>query len=128
MTALVYAYQHMTSRVTLGDISVARSFQFAKINQKSAVTFCVLGIMLLGAFQYLGALYEIFAFGLRLQDESREIGALSQEVDSLELRTQRAAANFPIEHKELLSSMEKISQVRYVTGEQEAVSYVSLHQ
>ncbi len=128
MTALAYAYQNMASRITLGDMGIARSFQFARINRKSAVTFCLLGIMLLGAFQYLGALYQVFSFGLRLQSENREVGALDQEVNALELKTQRAAANFAVEHQEALSSMEKISQVRYITGEQETVSYASSRQ
>lgn len=128
MTALIYVYQNMASRMTLGEIGIARSFQFAKTNQKSAVTFCLLGVMLLGAFQYLGALYAVFSFGLRLQSENREVGSLDQEVDALELKTQRAAANFAVEHQEALSSMEKISQVRYITGEQEAMSYASSRQ
>ncbi len=118
----------MTSRLTLGDMNITRSFPFARINRKSAVTFCLLGIMLLGAFQYLGALYQIFSFGLRLQDENREIGVLDQEVNALDLKIQRAVANFAAEHQEALSSMEKISTVRYITGAQEAVSYASSHQ
>jgi len=122
MTALVYAYQYAALRIHLDDSRIARSLRFVVINRKGAVTFCLLGIMLIGTFQYLGALYTVFSFGLRLQNEGRAIGALDREVDALELKIQRAAADFSVEHKELLGSMEKISQVRYVTGKQEAVS------
>lgn len=127
MTALAYAYQNMASRMTFADLGIARSFHFAEMNKKSAVTFCLIGIMLFGAVQYLGALYAVFSIGLRLQTENRQIRVLGQEVDALELKTQRASANFPVEHKEVLDSMEKISQVRYLTSGEEAVSYISSH-
>lgn len=125
MTALVYAYQNMASRMTLGEIGIAQSFRFAEINRKGTLTFCLLAVMLLGSLQYIGALYAVFSVGLRLQTENRHISSLSQEVDALEVRTQRASANFSMEHKDLLDSMEKISQVKYITGTQETVSYVS---
>lgn len=115
----------MTSRMTFADLGIARSFHFAAMNKKSVVTFCLIGIMLFGAVQYLGALYAVFSIGLRLQTENRQIRVLGQEVDALELKTQRASANFPVEHKDALDSMEKISQVRYLTGGEEAVSYIS---
>ena len=83
--------------------------------------------MTLGALQYLGALYGVFSFGLQLRDQDRQVTQLGKDVDSLELQVQRAAASFPAEHKDLLSSMEKISDVRYLTGENVAVSYVSVH-
>ncbi|MBI3442751.1 MAG: hypothetical protein HY007_03215 [Candidatus Sungbacteria bacterium] len=125
MTALAYAYEHIASRMAFGNTGAVRSFQFARINQKSTVTYCLIGLMALGAIQYLGALYSIFSFGLRLQSENRQISRLSGDVDALELNVQRISANFPVEHKEQLDSMEKISQVLYLRQDQKVVSYVS---
>lgn len=117
----------MTSRVSLRERVAFRPVRFARINQKGLVTFCLLGIITLGALQYLGALYGVFSFGLQLRDENRQIAQLSEDTDGLELKVQRSAATFLVEHKELLDSMEKISEVRYLTGENVAVSYVSVH-
>ena len=117
----------MASGTSLRERIAFPTVQFARINCRGIVTFCLLGVMALGALQYLGALYGVFSFGLRLRDENHQVIQLSEDVDSLELQVQRAAASFPIEHKDSFSLMEKISDVRYLTGENVAVSYVSVH-
>jgi hypothetical protein len=102
-----------------------RVFRFADLNQKGLITFCLLGIMALGAVQYLGALYGVFSFGLRLRGEEGQIAQLSEEATMLELKVQQTVTDFALVHKELLSSMEKNSEVRYLTGESVAVSHIS---
>ena len=125
MTALVHAYQHIVAQVPLCTVPRASWFQFAKINQKGIVTFCLLAMIALGALQYLGAIYGIFFSGFELQRETRQVAQLTKETDRLELSVQETGAQFPIKYKEILVSMEKISEVTYVTGENAAVSYIS---
>lgn len=114
----------MASRVSSADRAAFRTISFAGINKKSMVTFCLLGVIALGTLEYVGALYGIFSFGLQLRDQNREIAQLRKDTDRLEVSVQRSAANFPVEHKEQLNSMERISEVRYLTGENVAVSYM----
>lgn len=125
MTALAYAYQHMASRTLFGALGIARPFQLVRIGQRKVLGWLLLGVIVLGAAQYLGALYGVFSFGLRMQNEYRQIADLQTEVDALELDVQRFAANFPAEHKEFLDNMEKISHVRYVTQDARMVSYAA---
>ena len=124
MTALVYAYQHMASRVSAHERFSAIVHGFDRANKKNIVTVCLLGVLMLGALLYLGALYGIFFSGFQIQSENRRIAELAKANDELELNIQRVTASFPARHKETLSSMEKISEVRYVTGAGVAVSYI----
>ena len=128
MTALVHAYQQMISSVPLRAPIGVRAFRFEKINQKGIVTFCLLGLIGLGALQYVGALYGIFFSGLQLQVQNQEIARLTETTNELELNIQRAGAGLVTDHKDILDAMEKISQVRYITEENVAVSYMPAHQ
>ena len=125
MTALIQTYQNITARISLGERAVSQSFRFARINERGIVTYCLLGVMALGALVYLAAVYAIFFSGFQVQSQQRDMVQLNNEREGVELKVQQAMAGFEATHWELLNGMEKISEVRYVSDEESAVSYMS---
>ena len=125
MTALIQTYQNITARISLGERAVGESFRFVRINDRGIVTYCLLGIMTLGALVYLAAVYAIFFSGFQVQSQQHQMVQLNNEREGVELKVQQAIAGFETTHGDILNGMEKISNVRYLGDEQSAVSYMS---
>ena len=125
MTALIQTYQNITARISFGERAVSQSLRFARINERGIVTYSLFGVMALGALVYLAVVYAIFFSGFQIQTQQRQIVELDTEQEGVELQVQQAMAGFETTHGDILNGMEKISEVRYVSDEQSAVSYMS---
>lgn len=98
------------------------SERFYDLNQKGFVTVVLALAIILSAAIYLAALFLTFDLGLKIQVAEKEAAALKNTASALEFQIQKKETSFVLNHKETLGLMEKVSDIRYLTLENFAVS------
>lgn len=71
---------------------------------------------------YLGSLYITFKTGFTLQEVTNRIAKVDEDILSLELRLQERRGRLAHDHKTVLESMERISNIKYLTIGTQAAS------
>lgn len=114
MTTLTLTHQKFSSPRAL-RLSVSLAFAWALERERALALFFLLGIIFAFA-SYIGALYVTFGLGSVLSAQETRAAILADDVREKEYQLQAKISRIPEEHKEFLSSMERVSTIRYLGG------------
>ena len=121
MTSLAMARQKVLSpvvpRIFVGTVS------FSAMNRKGMVTLLLGALIMSSGIGYLFLLSRVFQLGFQMQELSRRLPELSDEVQNLQLDLQRRQFAFDDTHVGNGTSMEKISSVKYLTPKNVSMSH-----
>ena len=118
MTTLALARQKI-SILSLARIHRGRSVTgwFQVANRKGLVTAVLLATIFASAGGYLLLLSRVFELGFQMQDISRRLPDVTDELLNLQLELQQRQFVMADAHASVLGSMEKVSGVKYLTPE-----------
>lgn len=120
MTIIALTLQRLISLRVASPLARAQDV-FSRINARGIVTIGC-GVVIGSAIaMYLGAMAMLFHRGLQVQDASRVITRLEQDLLTSEIRLQERDAGFMQDHEAILQSMEKISSINYLSLESVAM-------
>lgn len=87
----------------------------------------LLVLLFIGVASYFISMYTMFGFGVELEKKSAELETLRGQQRILELNIQEQETAFARQYTDILElTMEKISEIRYLSGETVAVSQAGL--
>lgn len=115
MTTLTLAHQKFSSPRAAGRLSVSLAFAWVLERERAFALFLLAGTIVALAC-YIGALYVTFGLGSVLSAQETRAAVLADDVREKEYQLQATISRIPEEHKEFLSSMERVSAIRYVGG------------
>ena len=113
MTTITLAYRKFSRSSGSALFSVSEVLNWVAAKERIICTVFVCGIVLSLAL-YIGALYVSFGLGTVVSEQASKISALSGEIRENEYQLQARTKRVPEEYKEFLSSMERVSNIRYV--------------
>lgn len=123
MTILVLAQKKILPFSWLVGTGIKRTAdRFYDLNQKGIITTALISIIILSAVIYLVALFLTFDLGFKIQTAEKEEAALRNSASALEFQIQKEEISFIQNHKGTLDLMEKVSDIKYFTLENLAVS------
>lgn len=96
--------------------------RFYDLNQKWVITAVLTSIIIFSTVIYLTALFLTFDLGFKIQTAEKEAAALRNSASALEFQIQKEETSFVQNHKDVLGLMEKVSDIKYLTLENLAVS------
>lgn len=115
MTTLTLTHQKFSSSRAIRRLSVSAAFAWALERERALALFFFAGIIIAFAC-YIGALYVTFGLGSVLSAQETRAAVLADEIREKEYQLQATISRVPKEHKEFLSSMERVSTIRYIGG------------
>ncbi len=122
MTTLTLAHQKFSSSPGARRLSVSFAFAWVLERERALLLFFFAGTIVALAC-YIGALYVTFGLGSVLVAQETRAAILTDEIREKEYQLQATISRVPEEHKEFLSSMERVSTIRYIgAGEGYAAS------
>lgn len=96
--------------------------RFYDLNQKGVITAALISVIIFSAVIYLTALFLTFDLGFKIQTAEKEAAALRNGASALEFQIQKEEISFVQNPKDTLGLMEKVSDIKYLTLENLAVS------
>ena len=121
MTTLVLAHKKIKSFLPAIDLTWGDEW-FEGINKKGLITYLTIGVMAVSMMAYLASLYIIFDMGFKMRDGSAKLFKLEDNVLSTELKYQSAETQLTTNKDTLLSSMQEISSITYLTTDSATLS------
>lgn len=121
MTTLVLAQKKILSFPWLANLKRAAE-RFYDLNQKGLITLTFILIIVFSIISYLAALFLTFNLSFKIQAAEKEAAKLKNTAAVLEFQIQKEEASFVQDHKNILESMEKVSNIKYLTSDNFAVS------
>ncbi|MDP3770190.1 MAG: hypothetical protein U1A25_01970 [Candidatus Sungbacteria bacterium] len=121
MTTLTYIQRRMV--LTSFDnrmFRIPRTFRL--INDRGSITAMIIGWGGAAIASYLIAVYYFFGLGASMQQKSLLIKELTESNTIIELTIQQKETAFARDNEDVLESMQKISDIRYVTPTDTSVS------
>ena len=122
MTVLILAHRKIFTNARIGDAAAGARQYFIRINVRGALTLLFAATALVGAAAYIAALVAAFNLGINLQEVSVRRTRAGEDLSRMEVLKRRREAQFTVLHREFLAGMDKISKVKYLLPEGEAVS------
>ena len=113
MTTFTLTHQKFFSPRVTGRRSVSAVFVWVFERERAFTLFFLAGTILSFAC-YIGALYVTFGLASVLGAQEARATALADEIREREYQLQAKISRVPEEHKEFLSSMERVSTIRYI--------------
>ena len=115
MTTLTLAHQKFSSPRAAGRRSVSAAFAWVFERERALALFFFAGTIVSFA-GYIGALYVTFGLASALGAQETRAAVLADEIRERGYQLQAKISRVPEEHKEFLSSMERVSAIRYIGG------------
>ena len=122
MTVLVLAHKRILSLRSPIDMARIEAW-FSDINGRGVISFTLGIAAVIGVLVYIGAVYASFNFTYGIRAETQAIKILENVVVGQEYRVHTAEANLAQDNKTVLESMEKISDIIYLTPDRFAANY-----
>lgn len=121
MTTLILAHRKFISLPVFNPIArwVQRLRQW---NRRGVVSFILIVTLGVGLSFYLGALYHTFQVGFAMRENLQAVEATRKTVSKLELAMQTRRTAFGGERGAVIQAMEKISVIRYLPSDGDAVA------
>lgn len=115
MTTFTLAHQKFLEPRAARRLAASTAFAWVFEHERVFTLFLLAGAVFAFA-AYIGALYVTFGLGSVLNAQEMRAAALADEVREKEYQLQAKLSRIPEEHKEFLSSMVRVSTIRYVGG------------
>jgi hypothetical protein len=125
MTVLILAQRKIFSCGQIQGLALRAGEYFLWINKRGALTLLFAALALIGLATYLAALVMSFNSGMAMGEVSAQNIKSAEELRRMEVLERQREAQFTILHREFLAGMDKISKVKYLLPEGEAVSQAS---
>ena len=122
MTVLILAHRKIFTNARIVETAAGARQYFIRINVRGALTLLFAALTLIGVATYLAALVMSFNLGMALSEVSAQNTKSAEELRRMEVLERRREAQFTVLHREFLAGMDKISKVKYLLPEGEAVS------
>ena len=122
MTTLILAHKRILSLRSSIDMARIEAW-FSDINRQGVISLALGIVACIGVAVYIGAMYASFSFTYRMRTEAQTIKMLENAVVSQAYRVHTAEANLAQDNKTVLESMEKISDIIYLTPDRFAANY-----
>lgn len=114
--------QHYAGLALLHERTLHYNDVFGMLNQRGAVTNAAISVIAVAVATYLIAVYSLFGLAVTLQQKTTAIRELNESNTITELNLQQKQTGFARNNQDVLQSMEKISDMRYVMPADTAVS------
>ncbi len=88
---------------------------FEEINRDGIIMTALAWIIAVLITLYLGSLYMTFKTGFIIQEVTNRIAKVDEDILSLELRLQERRSRLAYDNTTVLESMERISDIKYLT-------------
>lgn len=116
MTALILAQRKIFSVYWTPRWNEARVW-LDSANENGVVTISLLGAGIVTLIVYLGALYAAFNFNLSVQNLAKQETDLSKEVLRIEVLLEGKKTSLAKNDAHVLEFMERVSAIKYLSGE-----------
>lgn len=123
MTTLTHTRQYIV-RTSLNDRMFRLPHAFRLINDQGYVTAIIIAWSATAIASYLIAVYVLFGLSASMQQKSLLLKELTESNTIVELNIQQKETAFVRDNQNVLESMQKISDIRYVIPVDTAVSRV----
>lgn len=122
MTAIAIFRQKFTSFPLFRSLYAIYA-RFSEINRRGIITIALIALGGVSVIGYLATLYWIFSHGFEMRERMKYAVRINDETTMREVALHRKEAEITQRENEFLGTMEKISQIKYITEESVARSY-----
>ena len=121
MTVLTDIQRHAYSSSFTGKVGVMH-YAYDALQERGFITHMMLALIAGAILAYLIAVYSLFGLGVTLQQKSMVLKELTDTNRITELNLGQQQTGFAKNNEDILQSMEKISDLRYVLPTDTSVS------
>ena len=121
MTALTDIQRHADPSSFTGKVGVMH-YAYDVLQERGFITHMMLAVIAGAILAYLIAVYSLFGLGVTLQQKSMVLKELTDTNTIAELNLGQQQTGFAKNNEDILQSMEKISDLRYVLPTDTSVS------
>ena len=126
MTTFTYIQRH-NARTSLNDGMLRFPRTFRLINNQGHITAIIIGWSSMAIISYLIAIYCLFGLSAGMQQKSLLLKKLAESNTITELNIQQKETAFARDNENVIESMQKISDIRYVIPVDTSVSRVDIN-